>query len=97
MAVGACCRHFALAAGLNAFTTILFLTPTITIMQVDDRVIPTGGVQTLLWMTSIVGLAIATEAALAGARTQILGHAGLRPDRLPTAENLDRLMVAQGA
>ena len=45
-AVGACRRHFALAAGLSALINVLYLAPTIYMMQVYDRVVPTGGVQT---------------------------------------------------
>ena len=92
-AVGACRSHFALAAGLSALVNILYLAPTIYMMQVYDRVVPTGGVQTLFWITVIVGLAIATLTALDGVRTRVLMRAGLRLNRLLSAQILDRLMA----
>jgi ATP-binding cassette subfamily C protein len=92
-AVGACRSHFMLAAGLSALVNILYLAPTIYMMQVYDRVVPTGGVQTLFWITVIVGLAIATLTALDGVRTRVLMRAGLRLNRLLSAQILDRLMA----
>ena len=92
-AVGACRSHFVLAAGLSALVNILYLAPTIYMMQVYDRVVPTGGVQTLFWITVIVGLAIATLTALDGVRTRVLMRAGLRLNRLLSAQILDRLMA----
>ena len=47
VAVGACRSHFMLAAVLSALVNSLYLAPTIYMMQVYDRVVPTGGVQTL--------------------------------------------------
>ena len=92
-AVGACRSHFALAAGLSALVNVLYLAPTIYMMQVYDRVVPTGGIQTLFWITVIVGLAIATLTALDGVRTRVLMRAGLRLNRLLSAQILDRLMA----
>ena len=92
-AVGACRSHFLLAAGLSALVNILYLAPTIYMMQVYDRVVPTGGVQTLFWITVIVALAIATLTALDGVRTRVLMRAGLRLNRLLSAQILDRLMA----
>jgi len=93
VAVGACRSHFALAAGLSALVNVLYLAPTIYMMQVYDRVVPTGGIQTLFWITVIVGLAIATLTALDGVRTRVLMRAGLRLNRLLSAQILDRLMA----
>jgi PrtD family type I secretion system ABC transporter len=92
-AVGACRTHFALAAGLSALVNILYLAPTIYMMQVYDRVVPTGGVQTLFWITVIAALAIGTLTALDGVRTRVLMRAGLRLNRLMSAQILDRLMA----
>jgi PrtD family type I secretion system ABC transporter len=92
-AVGACRSHFALAAGLSALINVLYLAPTIYMMQVYDRVVPTGGIQTLFWITVIVGLAIGTLTALDGVRTRVLMRAGLRLNRLLSAQILDRLMA----
>jgi ATP-binding cassette subfamily C protein len=91
--VRACRSHLVLAACLSALVNILYLAPTIYMMQVYDRVVPTGGLQTLFWITVIVGLAIATLAALDAVRTRILMRAGLRLNRLLSARILDRLMA----
>jgi len=47
-------------------------------MQVYDRVVPTGAVITLLWITVVLAVAIATLTALEATRTRILMRASLR-------------------
>src|SRR3546814_17401236 len=63
-AFAACRRHFAAAALFSALVNILYLAPTIYMMQVYDRVVPTGGELTLFWITVIVGISIACLSAL---------------------------------
>lgn len=92
-AIAACRTHFLLAAGLSAGINILYLAPTIYMMQVYDRVVPTGGVLTLFWITVIVGVAIATLTALDAVRSRVMVRASLRLNRLLSAEILDRLMA----
>lgn len=91
-AVSACRRHFILAAGFSALVNILYLAPTIYMMQVYDRVVPTSGIQTLIWLTFIVGLALASLAALDGVRSRVMMRAALRLNRLLASEILHRLM-----
>jgi PrtD family type I secretion system ABC transporter len=89
----ACRPHFGAAALFSAFVNILFLAPTIYMMQVYDRVVPTQGVLTLVWLTIVVALAIGALSALDAMRNRIMMRAGLRFNRYLAGEILDRLMV----
>lgn len=77
-ALGACRRHFYAAAGFSALINLLYLAPTIYMMQVYDRVVPTGGIKTLLWLTVVLGLALGTLSALDNVRSRIMGVASLK-------------------
>ena len=91
-AVAACRSHFITAALFSALVNILYLAPTIYMMQVYDRVVPTQGVLTLVWITIIVALAIGTLCVLDAIRTRIMMQASLRLNRFLAGEILDRLM-----
>jgi PrtD family type I secretion system ABC transporter len=92
-ALRACRWHFAAAAGFSALVNVLFLAPTIYMMQVYDRVVPTSGIQTLLWLTLIVTLAIATLSALDAIRSRLMMRVSFRLDNLLAGQILDRLMA----
>lgn len=92
-AVEACRPHLRSAAVFSALINLLYLAPTIYMMQVYDRVVPTGGTVTLLSLTIIVGLALATLAALDAIRMRLVSRASLRVNRLLSAHILDRLMA----
>lgn len=92
-AVRACRTHFALAAVFSALVNILYLAPTIYMMQVYDRVVPTGGVLTLFWITVIVAIAIACLSALDMVRNRLMLRASLRLNRQLAAPILDRLLA----
>lgn len=96
-AVRACRTHFILAASFSALINILYLAPTIYMMQVYDRVVPTNGVLTLIFITVIVGVAIATLSALDAVRVRLMTRASLRLDRLLSGEILDRLLARSRA
>lgn len=95
-AVKACQRHIALAAGFSALVNILYLAPTIYMMQVYDRVVPTGGTTTLLWLTVIVAVALATLTALDGIRSRVMMRASLRLNRLLASDIMERLLARGG-
>lgn len=92
-ALKACRSYFWLAAFFSALVNILYLAPTIYMMQVYDRVVPTSGVLTLIWLTVIVCIALATLAALDAMRSRIMTRAALRLDRMLAGAILDRLMI----
>ena len=89
----ACRRHMWLAACFSALINVLYLAPTIYMMQVYDRVVPTGGIATLLWITVVVAAAIATLAALEAVRGQLMSRVSLRLDRILAGTILDRLVA----
>lgn len=96
-AVRACRTHFTLAAIYSALINILYLAPTIYMMQVYDRVVPTNGVLTLVVITVVVGVAIATLSALDAMRVRLMTRASLRLNRLLSGEILDRLLARSRA
>ena len=96
-AFAACRRHMLIAAGFSALINILYLAPTIYMMQVYDRVVPTGGLVTLGWITVVVGAAIAVLASLDAMRARMMMRASLRLDRLLASEILERSLLAAKA
>lgn len=92
-AIAACRRHFLSVALFSALVNILYLAPTIYMMQVYDRAVPTGGVLTLFWITVIVGFAIGCLAALDVVRGRLMLRASLRLNRQLAAPILDRLLA----
>src|SRR5690606_22825378 len=81
-ALRACRWHLIAAAGFSALVNILYLAPTLYMMQIYDRVVPTSGLMTLAFVTAVVIFALATLAALDHIRGRLLIRAGLRIDRL---------------
>lgn len=94
-AIRACRVHFVWAAVFSALVNILYLTPTIYMMQVYDRVVPTGGVTTLILVTVVAMLALASLAALDWLRGRLLLRAGLRLDRMLAEKVLGRVVDMQ--
>lgn len=92
-AVGKCRPHFVSAALFSALVNVLFLAPTIYMMQIYDRVVPTSGTTTLLWLTLIVGLALATLAMLDSIRTRLMIRAAMRLNHVLARDVLTRLMA----
>lgn len=93
-ALRACRPHLVAAAVFSALINILLLAPTIYMMQVYDRVVPTEGRLTLLYLTLVVAFALATQTALESVRSRLLTLAGLRLDRLLAGGILQKLMSA---
>lgn len=95
-ALKACRTHLVWAAAFSALVNLLYLTPTIYMLQVYDRVVPTGGITTLLWITAVAVFALATLATLDWVRTRILIRAGLRLDRQLADRILARMIDMPG-
>lgn len=91
-ALRACKRHFQSAFFFSALVNILYLAPTLYMLQVYDRVMSTGGVMTLIFITVVIVLALGTLALLDNVRSRLLVRAGLRLDRLLAGEVLGRLI-----
>jgi PrtD family type I secretion system ABC transporter len=87
-------RHFAYAALFSALLNILFIAPMLYMLQVYDRVVPTQGRMTLLFLTLILVVSLATLAALEAIRSRLLVRAGVQLD-LVMAGPIMRATLAQ--
>lgn len=95
-ALVACRSHFVWAAGFSAFVNLLYLTPTLYMLQVYDRVVPTGGLTTLALITVVAVFALAALSGLDWLRGRLMLRAGLRLDRMLAGKVLARVMDLQG-
>lgn len=89
----ACRPHFVGIAIFSGLLNLLFLTPSIYMLQVYDRVVPTGGLMTLAFITLAVAFALMTLAALDALRARLLVRASLRLDRQLAGPLLEKLMA----
>ena len=94
-ALKACRTHFVWAAVFSALVNLLYLTPTLYMMQVYDRVVPTGGLTTLVLITVVALFALAALAGLDWLRGRLMLRAGLRLDRMLSGKVLSRVMDLQ--
>ena len=80
-ALHACKRHFVAAAAFSFLLNMLYLAPTLYMLQVYDRVVPTRGVMTLVFLTLIFVFAVVTLSSLDFVRARLLVRASTRLDR----------------
>ena len=95
-AVHACRRHFVVAAVFSALLNVLYLAPTLYMLQVYDRVVPTRGFETLVFITIIFVFAVATLSALDFVRTRLLIRANLRLDRIVSPPIISAILARDG-
>ncbi|MDO1558993.1 type I secretion system permease/ATPase [Brevundimonas sp. 2R-24] len=95
-ALRACRRHLLFAAGFSALVNILYLAPTLYMLQVYDRALPTSGRLTLLFVTIVLLFALITMGALDQVRSRLLLRAGLRLERRLAGPVLDRVLSGAG-
>lgn len=88
-ALRACRSHWRFAALFSALLNLLFLAPMIYMIQVYDRVVPTQGGMTLLFLTVVLVGALMTLALLEFARSRLLVRASVRLDRQLAGAILD--------
>lgn len=91
-AFAACRTHFAFAALFSAGINLLFLTYPLYMLQVYDRVLASGSRTTLLMLTVVAALGLATLAALDLIRGRLLSRAALRLDERLAARTLSALV-----
>jgi PrtD family type I secretion system ABC transporter len=94
-ALRACRTHFIWGAVFSALVNLLYLTPTLYMMQVYDRVVPTGGMTTLVLVSVVAVFALGSLAALDWLRGRLMLRAGLRLDRMLSGKVLSRVMDLQ--
>lgn len=76
-----CRRHFAYAMLFSALLNLLFIAPMLYMLQVYDRVIPTAGGTTLVFLTLALVAALATLSLLDAVRARLLVRASIRLDK----------------
>jgi ABC-type protease/lipase transport system fused ATPase/permease subunit len=91
-ALASCRTHIMNSAVFSALVNILYLAPTLYMMQVYDRVVPTGGILTLVWLTIILGLALGTLTLLDNIRSRMMVRASLRLNEALSGKILNRLV-----
>jgi len=95
--VARCRRHFVAAAGFSLLINLLYLAPTLYMLQVYDRVVPTGGKTTLLFITLALGLALAALSMLDMVRNRLFVRVGQRLDALIAPQILRQMMTTDSA
>jgi ATP-binding cassette subfamily C protein len=95
-ALRACRRHFMAAGIFSALLNLLYLAPTLYMLQVYDRVVPARGGTTLLLLTLVLTIAVATLSALDAVRSRLFVRASMRLDRRLAGLILDAAMGRQG-
>ena len=95
-AIGSCRSLFIGAAVFSALINLLYLTPTLYMMQVYDRAIPASGHGTLALLTLVAFAALATLSVLDWVRSRLLVRASARLDHDLAGPVMDALL-RQGA
>ena len=80
---------------LSGLLNLLLLVSAVYMLQVYDRVLSTGSLDTLLWLTAIALFAIAVYGVLEQSRRMILGRVASWIDRELNAPMLKRAMEAR--
>jgi ATP-binding cassette subfamily C protein len=92
----ACRSHFVWAAVFSALLNLLYLAPTLYMLQVYDRVVASRSVTTLAFLTLVFTFAVATLAMLDYVRTRLLVRASARLDRKLSPQVLAALLSQSG-
>lgn len=79
-ALALCRRHVVAAFGFSALVNLLYIAPTLYMLQVYDRVVPTHGRLTLVFLTVVLLFALVTLSLLDRIRTRLLVRAGVGLD-----------------
>ena len=86
-------RHFLYAMLFSALLNLLFIAPMLYMLQVYDRVIPTAGGITLLFLTLVLAFALMTLSSLDAIRSRLLVRASVRLDRVLSGAILDATLA----
>lgn len=92
-----CKRHFAAAAWFSLLINFLYLAPTLYMLQVYDRVVPTAGKTTLLFITLALAFALMAMSGLDMIRNRLLVRASERIDALLAPRILKEMMATDSA
>ncbi len=92
-AADACRKHFMSALLFSALLNLLFIAPMLYMLQVYDRVLPTAGTTTLVFLTLVLVFALLTLSALDAIRSRLLVRASVRLDRVLSGAILDATLT----
>lgn len=90
-------RHFVFAGLFSGLINILYLVPSIFMLQVYDRVVPTRGGATLLVLTLILAVSLVVFALLDAVRMRLLLRASIRLEKMAASNILHRILGTGGA
>ena len=85
--------HFWMAGLFSCAINILYLSSPLYLMQVYNRVLVNENIQTLIMLTLILAVALATMAVLDALRAQVLIRCGIRLDAILSARVFQALVV----
>lgn len=89
-------RHYVAAAVLSALGNLLYLTPTLFMLQVYDRVVPSGSLATLALIGAVALAAYGTLGTFEWLRGRLLVKAGMRLDRQLAGPVLGVVLARRG-
>jgi len=96
-ALQACRTHFIYAGVFSGLINILYLAPSIFMLQVYDRVVPTRGGATLFVLTLILTVTLIVFSLLDTVRMRLLLRASVRLEKLAAPNILHRILGTNGA
>jgi ATP-binding cassette subfamily C protein len=88
-------EHLWLVFWFSAAINLLYLAPSLYMLQVYDRVIPTGGYATLALLTAILVVGLMVLGLLDAMRTRLMARAALRLERLAADAVMQETMRAR--
>lgn len=89
-------RHVVAGLVFSALINLLYIAPTLYMLQVYERVVPTQGHRTLLVLTVVLAFALAVLAYLDRARSRLLVRASVALDTALAPIVLDRSLARSG-
>ena len=89
--------HIMLIIAFSAAINLLYLAPSLYMLQVYDRVIPTSGVLTLVLLSVVLVASLGVLALLDAIRSRLLARAGVRVERLAADAVIEAGMRARRA
>jgi len=90
-------HHFVYAALFSGLVNLLYLVPSVFMLQVYDRVVPTRGSATLLFLLLILGISLIALSLLDFARMRLLLRASIRLEKRAAPSILRRILGATSA
>jgi PrtD family type I secretion system ABC transporter len=94
-ALADCRRHFIYAGIFSGLINILYLAPSIFMLQVYDRVVPTRGTATLLVLVLVLAFALLVLTTMDVARMRLLERASVRLEKLGAGPLLTHVLGSQ--